>query len=98
MELTARELATAIVFVTIITVAVLLSRDRSQLVDAAVGVLKALLAWKLWLVILAYLVYAAGVVVIAHFLGLWSTELLKDTLIVVFFVGLPIRLFVMKRG
>lgn len=90
MELTSRELATIIIFVAFVALAVLLLRDRTQLREAAIEVLKALSAWKLWSVILAYLLYAAGVIALAYLAGLWSGDLLKDTLIVVFFVGLPI--------
>lgn len=90
MELTSRELATIIIFVAFVALAVILLRDRTQLQEAVIDVLKALSAWKLWSVILGYLLYAAGIVALANLAGLWSWALLKDTLIVVFFVGLPI--------
>ncbi len=90
MELTSRELATIIILVAFAVLAVVLSRDRTQLREAAIEVLKALSAWKVWSVILAYLLYATGVIVLACLAGLWSADLMKDTLIIVFFVGLPI--------
>lgn len=87
MELTSRELATIIIFVAFVALAVLFLRDRTQLREAAIELLKALSAWKLWSVILAYLLYAAGAIALAYLAGLWSGDLLKETLIVVFFVG-----------
>lgn len=90
MELTSRELATVIVFVVFVTATVLLLRDRIQLRESIIEVLKALSVWKLWSVIIAYLLYLSGIVALAYLPGLWTWDLLKDTLIVVFFVGFPI--------
>lgn len=90
MELTSRELATLIVFAALIVVGVLRSRDRSELRAAAVDAPKAVLAWKVSSVILGYLAYVLAIIAAARWFGLWSGELLKDTAIVVLFVGLPI--------
>ncbi|MFT4306021.1 MAG: hypothetical protein QM604_03925 [Microbacterium sp.] len=57
MELTSRELATIIIFVAFFALAAVLLRDRTPLREAAIDVLKALSAWKLWSVILAYLLF-----------------------------------------
>ncbi|MCL3776781.1 hypothetical protein H6X67_01280 [Actinomyces sp. AC-20-1] len=48
--------------------------------------------------VLSYLVFVAAVVVLAHSVGAWSGELLKDTLIGVFVVGFPILFNSAKFG
>lgn len=92
MELTSRELATGIVFVAFVLLSFGLSKDRKELLRSLLGVVKAFAAWKVWTVVLSYLIFVAAVVVLAYSLGAWSSELLKDTLIIGFFVGLPILL------
>ena len=92
MELTSRELATGIVFFTFVLLSFGLSKDRKELLQSLVGVVKAFAAWKVWTVVLAYLIFVTSVVVLAHSIGVWSSELLKDTLIIGFFVGSPILL------
>lgn len=92
MELTSRELATGIVVVAFVLLALLLTKDRKELLRPLLGVVKAFAAWKVWTVVLAYLIFVAAVVVLAHSVGVWSGDLLKDTLIIAFFVGLPILL------
>lgn len=91
MELTTRELATVVAFVVafVVGVLILLNPGRRQLGGGVVDLLRALAKWKVWTALSAYLTYATLVVLCANRLGFWSTELLKDTLIVVFFVGLP---------
>ncbi len=90
MELTSRELATGIIFVTFVLLSVLLTKDRKGLLQPLLDVAKAFAAWKVCAVVFAYLIFVAAVVVLAHSLGVWSGDLLKDTLIIAFFVGLPI--------
>lgn len=46
--------------------------------------------------VLAYLIFVTVMVVLAHSVGAWSGELLKDTLISVFVVGFPILLSSVK--
>lgn len=92
MDLTSRELATGIVVVAFVLLSFLLTKDRTGLLRSCLGVEKAFAAWKVWTVVLAYLIFLAAVVVLAHSVGAWSGELLKDTLIIPFFVGLPILL------
>jgi hypothetical protein len=90
MELTSRELATVLLFAAFIGLAFLLSKDRKGLIHSFGGVLKAFSAWKVWLVVVAYLAYSTGIVLLAKWMGIWSLDLLKDTIIIVFFTGLPI--------
>ena len=90
MGLTSRELATVIIFAGIIVLSVALAKDRRAILRSLFGVIKAFVAWKIWSIVLAYLIYVVVMVVVAHWLGAWSQELLKDTIIVGFFTGLPI--------
>gem|GEM_PF-986759 len=90
MEFTSREVATGIIAVTFILLSFALKKVRKGLLRSLLRAVKALAAWKVWTVVLAYLIFVVGVVVLAHALGAWSGALLKDTLIIVFFVGLPI--------
>lgn len=92
MDFTSREIASGVIVVGFVLLSFLLSEDRKKLVEALLGVAKAFGQWKVWTVILAYIGYLSGVVLLAHVLGGWSTDLLKDTLIIGVFVGLPILL------
>lgn len=92
MELTTRESATGIVVVAFVLLSFLLTKDRKGLLRSLLNVVKAFAAWKVWTVVLANLIFVAAVVILAHSVGAWSGDLLKDTLIIVFFVGLPILL------
>lgn len=90
MELTNRELATILVFAAFIVLCVVASPDRSSLRAASIDVLKAVLAWKLLSVFLAYSAYVFVLIATANWLGVWSGSLLKNTVISTLFVGLPI--------
>lgn len=90
MEFTSRELATGIIFLAIILLSFGLNKDRKKLWRSLTGLAKALAAWKIWTVVLAYLTFVTSVLITAHSLGFWSTALLKDTLILGLFVGLPL--------
>ncbi len=98
MELTSRELATGIVVVTLVLLSFLLTKDRKGLLRSLLDVVKACAELKVWTVVLSYLVFVAAVVVLAHSVGAWSGELLKDTLIGVFVVGFPILFNSAKFG
>lgn len=90
MELTSREIATVAVTVGFVLLAFSLSNDRKGLLQEFLEVAKAFTAWKVSIVLLAYLAFLTGVVVVAYFLGVWSPSLLKDTVIIGFSAGLPI--------
>lgn len=92
MEITSRELATGIVTVTFVLLYFLLTKDRKGLLRSFLDFVKACAAFKVWTAVLAYLVFVAAVIVLAYSVGAWSGELLKDTLISIFFVGFPILL------
>jgi hypothetical protein len=64
---------------------------RSRDVRTSVGaVVRAFLAWKIQFVLAVYFAYATAVVSVAATLGLWHFGLLKDTLIIVITLGLPL--------
>ncbi|MCL3789875.1 MULTISPECIES: hypothetical protein [unclassified Actinomyces] len=76
----------------------MLTKDRKGLLRSLLDVVKACAELKVWTVVLSYLVFVAAVVVLAHSVGAWSGELLKDTLIGVFVVGFPILFNSAKFG
>ncbi len=88
-ELTNRELASAILIIVFAGVYVLVPSLRRQIGPSFAGALKAFFAWKILFALFVYLAYAFGLVYAAWRVSHWDTSLLKDTLIVVFFVGLP---------
>lgn len=90
MELSTRELASIIIFIAIIALAVVLSKDRQSIWKSLANVVKAFLEWKVWSIILVLLLYSAAVILFAAWIGLWTVELLKDTIIVVLFTGIPL--------
>lgn len=90
MEFTTREIASAIVFVSVISLAVFLSRDRAGIRSSSVGVVRAIFGRQILISIGAYFLYAAMVLVAAHRLKIWSFDTLKDALITVIFVGFPL--------
>ena len=92
MEFTTREIATGILMIAFVLIVFSFNKDRKELLQSFLKVVKAFAAWKVWTAFLAYLVYFAGVVALAHSLGFWSTALLKDTLTTCLFVGAPILL------
>lgn len=89
-ELTNRELASVILVAVFVGVFTLVPKLRAQVGPSFLGVLKAFFVWKIQVPLLIYFAYAAGLVYLASRLNLWESGQLKDTLIVVFFVGLPL--------
>lgn len=90
MELTSRELATVIIVIAFVLLSLLLTKDRRGLLRSFLEVVKAFFKWRIWTVVVVYLIFVTTVVVLAQSAGAWSCELLKDTLIIAFFVGLPV--------
>ncbi|MGR4011134.1 hypothetical protein [Leucobacter sp. 1207-22] len=97
MELTTRELASIIILITFVALAVALSRDRQKLWSSFASVVKAFLAWKVWSVILVLLLHSVAIVLLAAWLGFWTVDLLKDTVLVVFFTGIPLLMASMSK-
>lgn len=88
-ELTNREAASAI-WLGLLLVALVVSVARSSDIRSRVGgVFKAFFAWKIQLVLAVYFAYVVAVLVVAAQLGLWHFGLLKDTVIIVITLGIP---------
>ncbi len=90
MALTSRELASIILLVVFITMVIGLSRDRRDIAQSFAAVVKAAASWKILLPLAFYLAWTTLVVAVAYYLGLWSLDLLKDTAIIILFVGVPL--------
>lgn len=90
LELNNRELA-GVAWLAVLVVSVsLIPTWRSAIWPSVLGIFQAFRNWKVWLPLLLYFAYVAAVVHVAWRWGLWSSELLLDTLIVAMFVGLPL--------
>ena len=89
-DLTNREAASIILLVAFIGLLVAVPTLRRQLESSIPDVLKAFFVWKIQVPLLIYFVYATGVIYLAWRLSVWDSSQLKDTIIVVFFVGLPL--------
>lgn len=106
MGLSNRELATVILVAAFFAAMLLIPSVRRQVLPSMAAVLKVLVNAKILGLFALYFAYAAAIVVAARVLGAWDLSVLKDTLIVVVFVGLPLlvnanevsngRLFVTK--
>lgn len=92
MDLSNRELATVILVAVFFAIILLTPSARHQVLPSIAAVLKALINAKILGLFVLYFAYAAAIVVAARTLGVWDLSLLKDTLIVVIFVGLPLLL------
>lgn len=90
MEFTSREIASVIVFLSFVTIAVFSSRDRSEHKKNVISLLKAASVWQVWTVALVYFVYVSLVVLGASALGIWDGSLLKDTVVATIFTGFPL--------
>lgn len=97
MELSTRELASIIIFVAIVALALVLSKNHQSIWKSLANVVKAFLAWKVWSVVLVLILYSAAVIFLAAWLGLWTVELLKDSIIVVLFTGIPLLMASMGK-
>lgn len=87
--MTSREIATAIIVIGLLSLSLLNRKSRTPLLQSALKVANSLTNWRICVVLLGYLLYLLGMIVAAHTLGAWSGNLLKETLIVGFWVGLP---------
>jgi hypothetical protein len=84
--LTEREIATLILFAGFL-VLVLSRRDTRK---AAGALLKAFFVVKIIFPLILYLIYAVALVVLAWWIGIWRIEMLKDTVVVVLTVAIPL--------
>ncbi|QNE35872.1 hypothetical protein [Leifsonia shinshuensis] len=90
MELTSRELATVILAAVFLIVAVLVNNDRAGLGKLGATAMKLLFHPKVWPVFLGFFLYSSTVIWFAHVWHLWAFDLLKDTIIIVLFTGIPL--------
>jgi hypothetical protein len=61
---------------------------RSSLSDAAIGIVRALAAVKVWTLVLSVMLWLSAIVYLAAQVGLWDTRLMKDTVVIVLVGGL----------
>lgn len=90
LELTNRELATTILVAAFVGAFLIIPNLRREVGPSFVEVLKYFFVWKIQVPLLIYFAYAAVLVYLAWQFNLWDSGQLKDTLIVVLFVGLPL--------
>lgn len=90
MDLSNRETASAILLGLFLLLLIVLPQTRSTFFEGIAQVSKALFVSRLLLLLGSYFAYTGLIVFVSYRLGLWNVSLTKDTLIVVFFVGLPI--------
>lgn len=90
MDLSNREAATLILLGFLLLLLIVLPQTRSVFFKCLADISKALFVPRLLFALLAYFAYTGLLVFSSYKLGLWNASLTKDTLIVVFFVGLPI--------
>jgi len=92
MELTSRELASVILLAVFVGVLLAIPKVRRDVLPSLGGVAKAFFVPKILAVVFANLAYTAAVVFLAYRIGVWNVDLVKDTLIITFFVGFPIAM------
>lgn len=88
--LTNREWGTVILAALIIAGLLIWPQTRTVSVRGAVDVLKAFATRKVLLPLVLFAAYFVGVVLLARHVGFWSVDMLKDTIIIGLFVGLPL--------
>jgi hypothetical protein len=92
MELTNRELASAIVFSAVVLALLLFAKNRRDIWKSFGGLARAFFVRSIQTAILCYFLYVGVVVSAAWELGFWNIALLKDTLITAVFVGFPLAM------
>jgi hypothetical protein len=81
-----REIATLLIAVCVLIGALFVPGVRKSLRD----IVRLVFGKHILPMILIYLAYAAGVIALAMWAGIWGLDLLKDTAVMVLFVGLPL--------
>ena len=90
IELTNRESASVILVIVVVVSLVAVPRLRpDRLLDDLANVVRAFFVWKLQLSLAIYLVYTAAIIGIASVFSIWDPALLKETLMIICGVGLP---------
>lgn len=92
MELTTRELASVILLAVFVGVLLAIPKIRRDVLPSFGGVAKAFFVPKILAVVAVYFGYTAAAVFAASRIGVWNLDLLKDTLIITFFVGFPVAM------
>ena len=93
MLLTSREAASLTLLLIFIVFAIVKSKDRRQLKSSWGDVVKQTLRPKVLQVILIYGATIAALTYQAAWIGLWDVMLLKDTLVLAIFSGIPLLIF-----
>lgn len=89
-ELNNRELATVIIITTICAVMLLVPKIRRKTSPKIIEILKNMFVWKNQTVLFSYITYATTLIYLAYKLNLWDLTQLKDTIIILLFVGIPL--------
>ncbi len=90
IELTNRELASVIIVAVFIGMFALTPQLRRHVGSSFIDMLRMFFVWKIQLLLFLYFAYALALVFVARKLGAWEWGLLKDTLIIVIFIGVPL--------
>ena len=88
--LTNRELATVIIFMAVVVLCLVVPKMRKVIAKSAGGVLRAFFVWQIQVALVLFYLYLVSLVLLAHHLGLWQVDQLKDTIILAIFTGLPL--------
>lgn len=89
IELTNRELASIILIGFAVLLAVIIPKFRHHLAPELKNVLKHLFVWPVQIPLCFYFLYAAILVYLGWYVGVWDLSLIKDTVIIIIFVGIP---------
>lgn len=89
LDLTNRELVSGLMVALFIATFTLAPSLRAQVGPAAIAVVRSFFFWRIQASLALFGAYLAGCVALAHRLGLWDAGVLKDTIFVATFVGVP---------
>lgn len=90
LDLTNREMATGILVTLFLGIFLVVPSLRRSTGPSFKAVIRAFFAWRLQLSLFVYVLYASVIVWLAHRVGFWDPGLLKDTIFVVVFAGVPL--------
>ncbi len=89
IELTNRELASIILAGLAVLLAFVIPKFRHHLAQELENILKHLFVWQVQIPLYLYFLYAAILVYLGWDIGVWDLSLIKDTVIIIIFVGVP---------
>lgn len=89
LDLTNRELVSGLMVALFVAMFTLEPSLRAQVGPAAIAVVRTFFVWRIQVSLALFGAYLAGCVTLAHRLGLWDLGVLKDTIFVAAFVGVP---------